>query len=252
MPSPHDRRALPLTALAACALLAALALALASAAAAGALPSRSLYRAQRLCGQPRPGYATCLGMRLVAKSLTPAALHASALRQAREASGGATPAVTVKASPLGAHAAGVALGLLAPRRKRGELAADDRGRRRARRSDSGSRSRRLRQAVRPRRVHDRERLLPQAQPGRAPEPSADAAGRMGDGDLARRADGTRGLPDVSPAACRGKQRILRRPRRGSRTRPLPPGRPRSATPTVAPRARALRRSTPPTNTPASS
>ena len=95
MPSPHDRRALPLTALAACALLAALALA--SAAAAGALPSRSLYRAQRLCGQPRPGYATCLGMRLVAKSLTPAALRASALRQAREASGGATPAVTVKA-----------------------------------------------------------------------------------------------------------------------------------------------------------
>ncbi|MGD0453866.1 MAG: IPT/TIG domain-containing protein [Solirubrobacteraceae bacterium] len=52
------------------------------------------YRAQRVCGAPRPGAASCAAMRLVAASLTPAELRASAATQAGEAAAGARPAVT--------------------------------------------------------------------------------------------------------------------------------------------------------------
>jgi subtilase family serine protease len=68
---------------------------------ASAFPSRSAYRAQRLCGNPRPNAASCLGMRLIAKSLTKADLRARAHRQALESAGGATPKVTSKTVPAG-------------------------------------------------------------------------------------------------------------------------------------------------------
>ena len=68
---------------------------------ASSLPSRSAYRAQRLCATPRPGAAECLGMRLVAKSLTNEDLRANAATQAGESAGGATPKVTSKAVPGG-------------------------------------------------------------------------------------------------------------------------------------------------------
>jgi len=76
------------------ALLGACALALGVATAASGAPSRSSYRVQRLCGSPRPGAAACLGMKLLAASLTPADLHADATRQAKEAAAGERPAVT--------------------------------------------------------------------------------------------------------------------------------------------------------------
>ena len=82
-------------------LLGACVLALAVGPIASAFPSRSANRAQRLCGTPRPGTAACLGMRLIAKSLTKADLRATAGRQAREAAGGVTPKVTSKTVPGG-------------------------------------------------------------------------------------------------------------------------------------------------------
>jgi hypothetical protein len=50
----------------------------------------------RVCQAPRPGRAACLGLKLVKSSLTSADLHANAIRQSREAAGGARPAVTNK------------------------------------------------------------------------------------------------------------------------------------------------------------
>ncbi len=83
------------------ALLATCALTAVTAPTSSAFPSRAAYRAQRLCGNPRPHAASCLGMRLISKALTKASLRASARRQARESAGGATPKVTSKTVPAG-------------------------------------------------------------------------------------------------------------------------------------------------------
>jgi len=90
-PRHHTRRARI-----ALALLAASASALALSPAASASLSRSAFRAANLCSTPRPGSAGCLGIRLVSVSLTAATLRADATRQAAEASGGTSPAVTNK------------------------------------------------------------------------------------------------------------------------------------------------------------
>jgi subtilase family serine protease len=83
-------------------LLAACSLALVCAPIAAASLSRSAYRAQRLCASaPAPGTASCLGMRLISKSLTAADLHANAVKQSQEAADGATPAVLNKTVPGG-------------------------------------------------------------------------------------------------------------------------------------------------------
>lgn len=66
---------------------------------ASASPSRTAFRAQRQCPAPRPGFASCLGIRLVSVSLTEADLKANATRQSRETAEGASPAVTNK-SPI--------------------------------------------------------------------------------------------------------------------------------------------------------
>ncbi|HLH14250.1 MAG TPA: IPT/TIG domain-containing protein [Solirubrobacteraceae bacterium] len=86
-------------------LLGALALALACAclpgAGAGATAlSPSVYRTQRACEARQPGVASCGGIRLLARSLTSAQLHAAAVRQAGETAAGLAPAVTNR-SPLG-------------------------------------------------------------------------------------------------------------------------------------------------------
>ncbi len=88
-------------------LVAAGVLALAaSPGASGAQPASS-YRVQRLCGTPRAGAAACTGMKLLPSSLTPAQLHANAVRQASEAH----PAVSQEAptpgflTPQSLHAA---------------------------------------------------------------------------------------------------------------------------------------------------
>jgi hypothetical protein len=82
-------------------LLAALGACAATAPFAASSPSRDKFRAQRLCSTPRPGTAACLGMRLIAKSITNGQLRTDARRQAEEASGGATPKVTSKTVPGG-------------------------------------------------------------------------------------------------------------------------------------------------------
>jgi IPT/TIG domain len=81
--------------------LAALGACAVAAPVASASPSRAAFRAQRLCSAPRPGTAACLGMRLIAKSITNAQLSANARRQAGEVGKGATPKVTSKAVPGG-------------------------------------------------------------------------------------------------------------------------------------------------------
>jgi hypothetical protein len=75
-------------------VLGAPTLALAASPCAYASLSRAAFRAQNLCGAPRPGAAACLGIRLVSASLTGADLEADATRQAAEAATGARPAVT--------------------------------------------------------------------------------------------------------------------------------------------------------------
>ncbi|MGO9321043.1 MAG: IPT/TIG domain-containing protein [Solirubrobacteraceae bacterium] len=81
------------------ALLGAAALALGASPAASASLSRSSFRAENLCAVPRAGSAGCLGLRLVATSLTGADLKTDATRQAAEAATGAGAAVTNK-SPI--------------------------------------------------------------------------------------------------------------------------------------------------------
>ncbi len=66
-----------------------------------ALPSRTQFRTQRLCSAPRPGAAECLGMRLIAKSLTKEELKVSARRQAHDLAVGVTPAIGAKTIPGG-------------------------------------------------------------------------------------------------------------------------------------------------------
>jgi subtilase family serine protease len=75
--------------------LAAIVMALAGATSAGAST-----RTQRLCATPRPGYASCLAMRIVSSSLSEADLRASAVKQAREQAAGVRPAVTNKTPNL--------------------------------------------------------------------------------------------------------------------------------------------------------
>ena len=84
------RRRIATALLAACAL----ALALAASPAASASSLSSSYRAENLCAAPRAGSATCLGVRLVADSITGADLRANASRQTAEAATGTIPAVT--------------------------------------------------------------------------------------------------------------------------------------------------------------
>ncbi len=93
------KRAIGRRARIALAVLGAAALALGASSVAYASLSRAAFRAQNLCGAPRPGAAACLGIRLVSISLTGADLKADAANQAAEAAGGARPAVTNK-TPL--------------------------------------------------------------------------------------------------------------------------------------------------------
>jgi hypothetical protein len=82
------------------ALLSAGTLALAISPAASASLSHSAYRAENVCSAPPPGSAGCLGIRLIASSITAADLEATAKRQAGELASGASPAVSNK-TPLG-------------------------------------------------------------------------------------------------------------------------------------------------------
>jgi hypothetical protein len=71
------------------------------------IASAESFTVHRLCGAPRPGDASCMGMKLVPASLSPADLHARSLAQASEAH----PAVTEKTpipgylTPQALHAA---------------------------------------------------------------------------------------------------------------------------------------------------
>jgi subtilase family serine protease len=85
------------------ALLGAIALGLAVSPAASATLSHSAYRAENACAAPPPGTAGCLGIRLVAMSLTHADLKSNAVKQASEAAHGAQPAVTNKAPIAGGY-----------------------------------------------------------------------------------------------------------------------------------------------------
>jgi hypothetical protein len=78
------------------ALLGALALAAGGAVPAAQAAGHAKYRVQRVCHTPRPGRAACLSLKLVPSSLSSSELHANAVRQSREAAGGARPAVTNK------------------------------------------------------------------------------------------------------------------------------------------------------------
>ncbi|HTU80447.1 MAG TPA: IPT/TIG domain-containing protein [Solirubrobacteraceae bacterium] len=95
----------------AAALLGAGALLLGAAPVAAASPSASVFRPQRVCEVRRPRTAGCMGIRLLARSLTSAELHTDAVTQAREAARGVSPAVTNKAplagglTPQNLHAA---------------------------------------------------------------------------------------------------------------------------------------------------
>lgn len=78
------------------AVAAALALLVCAGASAPIASASTAFRVHRLCRAPTPGRAQCMGMKLVPASLSKSQLHADAVRQAREAVGGATPAVTYK------------------------------------------------------------------------------------------------------------------------------------------------------------
>jgi hypothetical protein len=81
------------------ALLATLAVTIGGTATVAQAARGGRYRVHRVCHSRKPGRAACLGMKLVASSLSGAQLHTNALRQSREAASGARPAVTNK-SPL--------------------------------------------------------------------------------------------------------------------------------------------------------
>jgi subtilase family serine protease len=85
------------------AMLGAATLALTVSPAASATLSHSAYRAENACTVPPPGAAGCLGVRLVATSLTHADLKSNAVRQAAEAAHGAQPAVTNKSPIAGGY-----------------------------------------------------------------------------------------------------------------------------------------------------
>jgi hypothetical protein len=81
--------------------VALLAAVLAASASAISPRSASANRVRRLCGAPRPGTAACMAMKLLAASLTPADLEASAVRQGAEELTGAVPAVAIKSPEPG-------------------------------------------------------------------------------------------------------------------------------------------------------
>jgi subtilase family serine protease len=85
------------------ALLGAAVLALAVSPDASATLSHSAYRAENACTVPPPGSAGCLGVRLVATSLTHADLRGNAVKQAAEVAHGAQPAVTNKSPIAGGY-----------------------------------------------------------------------------------------------------------------------------------------------------
>jgi hypothetical protein len=87
----------------AAALVGAAALALGISPAASASLSHSAYRAENACTVPAPGTAGCLGVRLVATSLTHADLKSNAVRQATEVAHGAQPAITNKSPIAGGY-----------------------------------------------------------------------------------------------------------------------------------------------------
>ncbi len=176
------------------ALLAAAALASALAPAASASLSRSAYRTANLCSAPRPGSAACLGIRLVSVSLTAAALRADATRQADEASHGVSPSVTNK-TPIsggltpqllqGAYSLPAATFLSSQQ----TIAIVDAFNDPTAEADLA--------------VYDQQfglpactsanGLLSQGQPGRQGQPAAEHRRRLGDRDIAGRADGARDL-----------------------------------------------------------
>ncbi|HEX4467274.1 MAG TPA: hypothetical protein VH025_08795, partial [Solirubrobacteraceae bacterium] len=78
-----------------------LALALGGAASGAQAAGGGRYRVHRVCHAPKPGHAACLGLKLVASSLTGPQLQANAVRQSREAARGARPAVTIKSPQAG-------------------------------------------------------------------------------------------------------------------------------------------------------
>jgi subtilase family serine protease len=87
----------------AAALAGAAALALSVSPTASASLSHSAYRAENACTTPPPGTAGCLGIRLVASSLTGAELKSNAVKQASEVAHGANPAVTNKSPIAGGY-----------------------------------------------------------------------------------------------------------------------------------------------------
>ncbi len=89
----------------------------------------------------------------------------------------------------------------------------DRDRRRLRPPVDRSGPRRLQRAVRPAAVYDRERLLPQGEPGRRYLAAGDELG-LGARDRAGRRDRTRGLPELQDPARRGELGSHERPRQG--------------------------------------
>ena len=88
-------------------------------------------------------------------------------------------------------------------------------------------------------MHDRQRLLQKLNQEGKPSPLPATRRRLGDRDLARRADGPCDLPELPRAARGGREQSFATSARRS-TRRSAPARPRSATPTAAPRRR-LRR-----------
>ena len=83
------------------ALAAALLLLACAGSTAQALPSPALYRVQQLCSTPRPGRASCMGLRLIARSETNAQLSARSRRENGELAAGISPAVSSKSLPGG-------------------------------------------------------------------------------------------------------------------------------------------------------
>ena len=195
------------------ALLGTCVLMLALSPVASGLPSRAAFRAQRLCSNPRPGTAACLGMRLVLQSAHergPAGEHA----QTGKGSGaGGDSEGHQQIRPERPHPAGPPCRLL-PSDGNGRLRdADDRGRRRIQRPHRRSRPGGVRHDLRPTGLYRCQRLLSQAQRAGQIEPAAGTQRRMGERDIPRRADGSCHLPELSAAARGGQKHALQRSRR---------------------------------------
>ncbi len=199
------------------ALLGTCVLMLALSPVASGLPSRAAFRAQRLCSNPRPGTAACLGMRLCPpKRSRKGTCGRTCSRQAREAAQGATPKVTSKFVPGGLtpQALHAAYSLADRNGRLGDP--DDRDRRRLQRPDRRSRPGGVRQTFGlP--ACTRPTAAFASSTSRANRARCRHERRMGQRDLARRADGPRDLSDLQLAAG-GGQSTLRRPRRSRERR----------------------------------